>query len=116
MEEQIKMLDSSALKYVRQDLGMLKSFPTAPLFHHDFIGSPTHSELYYEARLANMWWNLGKRGKQAEKMSNHIERAMQRARRDPMVEKTILITQGPTQQLPHIWMTGLLVGVERAEL
>ena len=75
-EAHLKRLDSVTLTYARKDLRLMAGFPTAPLIHHHLINYPLPSSIYYEARLGSLWRNLGREGRPAVIVQEHLDRAL----------------------------------------
>ena len=75
-DAQIKKLDSVTLGYARKNLKLLAGFPTAPLVHHQLINHPLPSSIYYEARLASLWRNLGRAGRPSFIIQEQLDRAL----------------------------------------
>ena len=115
-EAHIKRLDSVTLAYARKDLRLMAGFPTAPLIHHQLINYPLPSSIYYEARLGSLWRNLGREGRPADIVQEHLDRALRTRGMDATVAQPLRIQEVSTVDHSNYWINGLLQGLARSEL
>ena len=115
-EANIKRLDSATLAYARKDLRLMAGFPTAPLIHHQLINYPLPSSIYHEARLGSLWRNLGREGRPADIVQEHLDRALRTQGMDATVAQPLRIQEVSTVDHGNYWISGLLQGLARSEL
>ena len=81
--------------------------------HPHLINYPLPSTTYYEARLGSLWRNLGRVGRPAEIVTEHLDRALRSRGYDPSLTFPTPIPTGPTVEGGKYWMNGILAGVQR---
>ena len=90
-EAHIKRPDSVTLAYSKGDLRPLAGFPKAPMIHYQFINYPLPSSIRYDARLGSVWQNLGREGRPAEILCEHLESALRTRGSDPSMAQPLRI-------------------------
>ena len=75
----------------------MAGFPTAPLIHHQLINYPLPSSIYYEARLGSLWRNLGREGRPADIVQEHLDRALRTWGMDATVAQPLRIQEASTK-------------------
>ena len=74
----------------------MAGFPTAPLIHYQLINYPLPSNIYYEARLGSLWRNLGREGRPADIVQEHLDRALRTRGMDATVAQPLRIQEVST--------------------
>ena len=103
-EAQIQKLNSVALAYARKKLRLLPGFPAAAMSHHHLINYPLPSTVYFKAKLGSLWRNLGRSGRPAQLVQEHLRRAMRTRGYDPDDPQPVALTEDET------WNQGTYIG------
>jgi hypothetical protein len=96
MEAQIQKLNSVTLEYARKELWLLPGFPAAAMSHHHLINYPLSSTVYHETKLGSLWRNLGRGGRLAQLVQEHLRRAMSTRGYDPDDPQPVALTEDET--------------------